>query len=239
MRMARELKRGLIIAGIATIPLWYSYRSFGEKRPLKADEIFDSETTRLRKELQALKDQASDAARLRASADTIRQCLATAVEARRIQARFSTTYAEFEKYLTAVDSSSAGAAIAANPDYVRAYREFTDPRVFWDPLNSLERIQKSEADCRNAKPTDQLRDADWGLNDLQKAIEHYTSWLEKLEWAKRNVSALEGLASGKPVPNLSEAVARQAVLEAAQNYRAKRRESLFKLETNAPYDWQR
>jgi hypothetical protein len=234
-----RLKKLLLVVGVALIPAWYLYRTAADKRVprLEWNEIFMTEDDRLKTQLQAAKDEA-EAANKKADEELARIAAANAPAAQRRQAAEKTRVCiewaenievahtalieEQRLWATEVEGllrSQAGVAIAANPDYVRAFRKFHQempPESKMD--DQINHVRKAKEDCKALAKENPLS-AGLEMQDyyLKEAQEFYDGYLGPLKWGRSGIHALVQLANKQVSSSLEDAILQQRVAEAVSD----------------------
>jgi hypothetical protein len=232
-----RLKKFLLLGGVAAIPAWYVYRTVADNRVprLEWNEIFMTEDQRLRKELEATKKKAQEdiekiqeensieSRRLKAE-NEIRGCIELS---KRVRVDFDAFVAEENRWKSEVEPllhTRAGAAIVANEDYVRAFKEFhrnplSDEHLKADADEIGGLAQRCEQ-YRKGNPIDvSVGSESARLEMLQK---EYQSVLRNNIDARNKIQILAGLASGQAPQTVETAIERQQIKELVENYKWQR-----------------
>ena len=235
------LKGALVVAGVALIPLWYVYRSTRPKEVhyAKTDFFMDQET-KLRLELEAtqkeLKDQTSPEGRARFLDTEIAECVLAASKGRLVLEDLVKERELWRKDVGGLLERPEAAAIAANEDYVRAFREFSMVPTSESMDRDAKQFEGAEKACNEAKVSRSHESAPWEQTQaLEKSASEFRQSLETLSRSRRQVAALVAVASGQGGRTLLTALDSQAILDTIDEIKVKRGKSLYELHFKVPY----
>jgi hypothetical protein len=231
------LKRILAGLGLALIPGWYIYRTLSDHTSprLSWNDVFKTETDILRDELAATKKQdkeeiaklqeaATDRAARLATASEIRSCLELTA---RVRTDFEALVAEEKKWDVSVEPllhTHAGAAIAGNEDYVRAFKEFHQDIDSEDSLKAIAaQIDGTQKTCEQYTVTGVYQLSMYSqrqdLGELQKRLQ---TKVAQLIDARKKIEVLSQLANGQAPQTVEAAIVRQRIRDLVENYKWER-----------------
>jgi hypothetical protein len=238
-----KIKKVFLLAGVAAIPCWYLYRTLSDNRVprLQWNEIFLTEDDRLRKELEAtkkkaeeeiqkVKTEASEKEEQKRVADDLRSCLSLAKQVRTDLAAYAEVENRSRAEMDSLLHTKAGAVIAENEDYVRAFQEFhreadSEERLkeYGVEIDGIAQIctQSAKDDTGSASIVAEAR-------GLQTRQQYFRDSLSSLNQARSKVAILLQIANGQAPENLEVAIQRKRIREMVENYKWERdRQRMF------------